>query len=79
MLQTTLPVALFPCRVNTNPPFYGNKGLDVDPRFVNEKGFDLHLLPNSPLIGKGIVVQDADWGTPEGAVDVGAFGLRIRR
>jgi hypothetical protein len=57
------------------PVFSSNKGLDVNPRFVNEANFDFHLAANSPLIGAGTEVADPEWGSASGAVDLGAFGI----
>jgi hypothetical protein len=61
------------------PVFSHNKGLDVNPKFVNEAQFDFHLAGNSPLLGAGIGVADSEWGAPSGAVDLGAFGISPTR
>jgi hypothetical protein len=60
-----------------SPPFYGNKGLDVDPKFVNEKAFDFHLTPASPMINAGIIIYDVEWGTAQGGVDLGPYGIHL--
>ncbi|MGO9261338.1 MAG: hypothetical protein ACLQU1_34290 [Bryobacteraceae bacterium] len=60
-----------------NPPFSGNKELELDPKFVNETAFDFHLSTASPVLGAGIAVPDAEWGTAEGVVDLGAFGVHL--
>jgi hypothetical protein len=62
-----------------SPPFTRNKELDVDPRFVNEPGFDFHLSEKSSLVGAGMSLPDSEWGTAEGPVDLGAFGVRLRQ
>ncbi|MGO9256743.1 MAG: hypothetical protein ACLQU1_10635 [Bryobacteraceae bacterium] len=58
-----------------NPPFFRNKGLDVEARFVDETRSDFHLASGSPLIGAGTAVTDSQWGGVAGTVDVGAFGI----
>ena len=60
-----------------SPPFKKNKGLDVDPKFVDEANFDFHLSAASPLNSAGMTVYDTEWGTAEGGVDLGAFGIRL--
>jgi hypothetical protein len=60
-----------------SPPFSHNKGLDVSPKFVNEANFDFHLLANSSLIAAGTNVADAEWGSTDGTVDLGAFGINV--
>jgi len=62
---------------NYSPPFSRNKGLDVVPRFVDETNFDFHLISNSPLISAGADIADAEWGSTDGTVGVGAFGINI--
>lgn len=49
-----------------------------DPRFVDADNLDFHLLPDSPLIGKGVPIEgfDTDFDgvtRPEGAWDIGPF------
>lgn len=58
-----------------SPPFAHNKGLDVNPGFVDESSLDFHLRPGGALIGAGRAVKDSDWGAISGTVDVGAFGI----
>src|SRR5207248_4706607 len=36
---------------------------------------DLHLSSSSQLRGAGVTVTDADWGSPLGYIDLGAFGI----
>jgi len=60
-----------------SPPFSHNKGLDVIPKFVDEANFDYHLIENSPLIAAGTDVADAQWGSTDGPVDLGAFGINV--
>lgn len=62
---------------NYSPPFARNKGLDVIPRFVDETNFDFHLIANSPLISAGADIADTRWGSTDGNVGVGAFGINI--
>jgi hypothetical protein len=58
-----------------NPPFSHNKGLDVNPKFVDEGKLDFHLKKESRLIGAGKAIQDPVWGSTVGEVDLGAFGI----
>jgi hypothetical protein len=58
-----------------SPPFSHNKGLDVAPAFVDEAGFDFHLVAGSALVGAGTKIADKDWGPVTGTVDLGAFGI----
>ena len=76
--QFDSPRTLAHADASWRPPFFGNKGLDIDPAFVSEADFDLHLSARSPLNGAGMLVADKDWGTAEGAVDLGAFGIHLR-
>jgi hypothetical protein len=62
---------------NYSPPFSHNRGLDVNPEFVDEAHFDFHLMANSPLIGAGTEVMDAQWGSTDGTADLGAFGINV--
>ena len=62
---------------NYSPPFSHNKGLDVIPKFVDEANFDFHLIANSSLIAAGTDVTDAQWGSTDGTVDLGAFGISV--
>jgi hypothetical protein len=62
---------------NYSPPFSHNKGLDVSPKFVDETNFDFHLIANGPLIAAGTDVADAQWGSTDGTVDLGAFGINV--
>jgi hypothetical protein len=62
---------------NYRPPFSHNKGLDVSPKFVDETNFDFHLIANSSLIAAGTHVADAQWGSTDGTVDLGAFGINV--
>lgn len=59
-----------------NPPFSHNKGLDVNPQFVNEAKLDFHLKRNSRLIGAGTAINDLVWGSTTGTIDLGAYGIR---
>lgn len=59
-----------------NPPFSHNKGLDVNPQFVNEAKLDFHLKRNSRLIGAGTAIKDLVWGSTKGTIDLGAYGIR---
>jgi len=58
-----------------NPPFSHNRGLDVNPGFVDEAGLDFHLTARSRLNGAGTRIQDPDWSFAGGKVDLGAFGI----
>jgi hypothetical protein len=58
-----------------NPPFSSNAPLSVNPRFVDEAGFDFHLSPGSALTRAGAAVDDAGWGPVNGKPDLGAFGI----
>jgi hypothetical protein len=58
-----------------NPPFSHNKGLDVNPQFVDEARLDFHLKRESRLIGAGTAIKDSVWGSTAGKVDLGAFGI----
>jgi hypothetical protein len=69
------PVTLADADKNYDPPFSRNKGLDVNPKFVDETNADFRLLADSPLIAKGVAVADNIWGTAVGPVDLGAFGI----
>jgi uncharacterized protein (TIGR03437 family) len=60
---------------NYSPPFANNNGLNVVPGFVDPSNLDFHLRTGGALIGAGAAVQDSDWGSTTGAVDLGAFGL----
>jgi len=62
---------------NYSPPFSHNKGLDVNPKFVDETNFDFHLTVNGSLIAAGIDVADAQWGPTDGTVGLGAFGINV--
>jgi hypothetical protein len=62
---------------NYSPPFSHNKGLDVSPKFVDETNFDFHLIANSSLITAGTDVADAQWGSTDGTVNLGAFGINV--
>ena len=62
-----------------SPVFSHNKGLDVNPRFVDEAKFDFHLAANSPLIAAGVEIKDSEWGSVSGTVDLGAFGVNPTR
>jgi len=62
---------------NYSPPFSHNKGLDVIPKCVDETNFDFHLIANSSLIAAGTHVADAQWGSTDGTVDLGAFGINV--
>jgi len=64
---------------NYSPPFSHNKGLDLIPKFVDETNFDFHLIANSSLIAAGTEVADAQWGSTDGTVDLGAFGINVSR
>jgi hypothetical protein len=71
------PVSLAVADTKYNPPFSHNRGLDVDPKFVDEANGDFVLKPNSRLIGAGTSITDPDWGSTKGKVDLGAFGVHI--
>jgi hypothetical protein len=58
-----------------NPPFSHNKGLDVNPQFVDEVRLDFHLKRESRLVGAGTAVKDSVWGSTAGKIDLGAFGI----
>lgn len=58
-----------------NPPFSHNKGLDINPQFVDEAKLDFHLKRDSRLIGAGTTIKDSVWGSTAGNVDLGAFGI----
>jgi hypothetical protein len=58
-----------------NPPFSHNKGLDVNPQFVDEVRLDFHLKRESRLIGAGTAIKDSLWGSTAGKIDLGAFGI----
>jgi uncharacterized protein (TIGR03437 family) len=60
---------------NYSPPFGRNKGLSVNPGFVDPSNLDFHLSPGGVLIGAGTSVKDNDWGSPTGTLDLGAFGI----
>jgi hypothetical protein len=62
-----------------SPPFSRNTEFDTNPLFVNETDFDFHLSEKSPFVGAGTPLADTEWGTMEGAVDLGAFGIRLRQ
>lgn len=62
---------------NYSPPFSHNRGLDVNPEFADELNFDFHLMGNSPLISAGTEVMDAQWGSTDGTVNLGAFGINV--
>ena len=47
------------------------------PKFVDEINFDFHLVANSSLITAGTDVADAQWGSTDGRVDLGAFGIKV--
>jgi hypothetical protein len=76
--QFDSPRTLAHADASWRPPFFGNKGLDIDPAFVSEADFDLHLSARSALNGAGMLVADKDWGIAEGSVDLGAFGIHMR-
>jgi len=59
-----------------NPPFSHNKGLDVNPQFVDESKLDFHLKRDSRLIGAGTAIKDLVWGSTTGKIDLGAYGIR---
>ncbi|HEV3329369.1 MAG TPA: hypothetical protein VG096_00200 [Bryobacteraceae bacterium] len=61
-----------------SPPFANNKGLDVNPSFVDESNMDFHLRSGSALLGAGAALNDSDWGSPTGSPDLGAFGIAAR-
>ena len=69
------PVPLAQADTIYNPPFGHNKGLDVNPHFVDETNMDFHLSPGSPLLGAGVSLTDPLWGSPSGRLDLGAFGI----
>jgi hypothetical protein len=52
---------------NYSPPSSHNKDLDVSPKFVDEA--------NSSLIAAHVV--DGHWGSTDGTVDLGAFGMNV--
>ena len=58
-----------------NPPFSRNKGLDVNPQFVDEGKLDFHLKKDSRLIGAGTAIKDPVWGSTAGKIDLGAYGI----
>jgi hypothetical protein len=58
-----------------NPPFSHNKGLDVNPEFVDEAKLDFHLKRESRLVGAGTPIKDPVWGSTVGKVDLGAYGI----
>ena len=60
-----------------SPPFFHNKGLDVRPEFADEENLDFHLLASSSLIAAGTDVADGQWGSSDGTVDLGAFGISV--
>ena len=60
---------------NYSPPFSRNKILSAKPAFVDESNGDFHLRPGSPLVGAGVTVNDKDWGSIAGPIDLGAFGI----
>jgi len=72
------PVTLADADAKYNPPFGHNKGLDVDPQFVDEAKGDFTLQPGSSLIGAGMSITDPDWGSTVGRVDLGAFGIQMK-
>jgi hypothetical protein len=49
----------------------------VSPTFVDETDFDFHLITRSSLIAAGTDVADAQWGSTDGTVDLGAFGINV--
>ena len=59
------------------PVFNRNRPLSVAPAFVDEANFDFHLSAASPLIEGGLPVTDTRYGSSTGAVDLGAFGMRL--
>ncbi len=61
-----------------SPPFAHNKGLDINPGFVDAANLDFHLRPGGALIGAGTAVKDSDWGSITGTPDLGAFGIAAR-
>jgi hypothetical protein len=71
------PQTLSYAEKNYSPPFSHNKGLDVIPKFVDETNFDFHLTANSALIAAGTDVADEQWGSTDGTVDLGAFGIHV--
>jgi hypothetical protein len=72
------PLTLADADKTYGPVFSHNKGLDVNPRFVNAAKFDFHLAANSILLGAGTEVTDSEWGSASGIVDLGAFGINPR-
>lgn len=60
-----------------NPPFSRNRPVSVPPQFVDEPNLDFHLSAGSPLLGAGIAIVDAEWGSTSGPLDLGAFGVTI--
>ncbi len=60
-----------------DPPFSMNLTVSVPPQFVDEAGLDLHLSAASPLLGAGLPMANDRWGSSNGAVDLGAFGLNL--
>ena len=62
---------------NYSPPFSHNKGFDVVPGFVDEANSDFHLMANSPLVAAGADVADAQWGSADGTIGMGAFTLNV--
>ncbi|MEO8595742.1 MAG: tetratricopeptide repeat protein [Candidatus Solibacter sp.] len=60
-----------------DPVFSRNRALLVLPRFVDEPNLDFHLATDSPLTDAGIAISNRRWGATEGAVDLGAYGLKI--
>jgi hypothetical protein len=69
------PQTLVYAETKYNPPFSHNKGLDVNPQFVDEVRLDFHLKRESRLIGAGIAIKDSVWGSTAGKIDLGAFGI----
>ena len=59
--------------------FSHNLERSVAPRFVDEAHFDFHLAADSALLGAGIGIADARWGSTAGAVDLGAYGATVTK
>jgi hypothetical protein len=59
------------------PVFARNAPLSLPPAFIDEAHFDFHLSAASPLLDAGLPISDLLYGSTAGAVDPGAFGIRL--